>query len=42
MKVQAALQITIKAEQDLEFLKKQWNYSPNADPEKVKRLCDEW
>ena len=25
----------------MEFLKKQWNYSPNADPEKVKRLCDE-
>jgi len=26
----------------LEFLKKQWNHSSNADSEKVRRLCDEW
>jgi len=25
----------------LEFLKKQWNHSSNADSEKVRRLCDE-
>jgi len=26
----------------LEYLKKQWNHSPNSDSEKVSRLCDEW
>ena len=26
----------------MEFLKKQWNHSSNADSEKVGRLCDEW
>ena len=26
----------------MEFLKKQWNHSSNADSEKVRRLCDEW
>ena len=26
----------------MEFLKKQWNHSSNADSEKVRLLCDEW
>ena len=26
----------------MEFLKKQWNHSSNADSEKVRSLCDEW
>ena len=42
MKDQEALQITIRAEKNLELLKKQWNHSSKADSEKVRRLCHEW
>ena len=41
MKVLAALQITIKTDQNLEFLKKQWNHPSNDDLEKAKHLSDE-
>ena len=26
----------------MELFKKKWNHSSNADPEKVRCLCDEW
>ncbi len=42
MKVQAVIQITIKAELNLECLKKQWSHSLKADSDKVGILCDEW
>jgi len=41
MEVQATLQIKIRAEKNLELLKKKWNHSPNTDLGIVRRLCDE-
>ena len=42
MEVQATLQIKIRAEKNLELLKKKWNHSPNTDLGIVRRLCDEF